>query len=383
MPGLVARLTTALACVVASLGAGAQALSNVYAANNPALAAALSPYASGALEQLALAGMRTGADGLTLDTADGVAPAREALRREPLASEAAAILSISRETLADRRASTAAVARLSRRGRVLNFAVLQDAILRNDAERSIDALNNLFFIYPGFLPRFLPTMTAYLGDKSNIIYFRKILETDPAWADQFFTSNVSGEALANMAQLRIALAESVTLTEETDRRLVARLAVEGLWAESFELHEHLTRSIPIDDDESVSWQADYPPFDWNLADGRRLYARRDTTGLSLRIRIAPGQGGLLASRIVRVPAGARSLSLSHSLAPASSLKNVTLSATCVESQTEVATSAFRPGTAKLTINSQLCDWIAISITGRAWSRESEITGEIDRLEFGR
>jgi hypothetical protein len=361
----VARSTAALACVAASLGAGAQALSNVYADKNPVLAVALSPYASDALEQLTLARLRTGADGLTLDASD------------------AAILSISQETPAGRRASTAAVARLSRRGRILNFAILQDAISRNDAQQSIDALNNLFFIYPGFVPRFLPTMVSYLGDPSNISQLRKILETDPAWADDFFVSNVSGEVLVNMAQLRIALGDSVTLTEETDRHLVARLASAGLWTESFDLRERLTDDVTITGEEAINWQADYPPFDWNLADDRHLYARPDTTGLKLRIRIAPGQGGLLASRVVNVPADARSLSLSHSLVPASGLENLTLSATCVESQTELAATAFRPMTAKLTFNGERCDWIAIAIAGRAWSNESAITGEIDRLEFGR
>ncbi|MGB7409231.1 MAG: hypothetical protein WA908_12060 [Pontixanthobacter sp.] len=377
--GLVAGL-----CAIAALGAGAQGLSNVATKKNPSLAASLSPYASEPLEQIMLGNLRPEDSGDAIDTSDAVSPARQAFKREPLATEAAAILAMTLGTQDSRNSAIEAVNSLSRRGRAMNLAVLQNAVPRNDSERSIQVLNNAFLVYPNLAQQWLPSMRAYLADAQNIPAFHKVLQTDPAWADAFFeSSNVSANVLVNLARLRITLDKSVALEHETERMLITRLAKANLWPEAFALHASLTGDASTEKSMTIDWQADYPPFDWEFADERRFYARSDAGGRALRVRITPGKGGLLAGRIVQVPTGARTLSLTHSLEPARGLENMTLSAACVGSEAEIASTKFRIQNATVSLADASCEWIAIAIVGRVFSTGSAIKGEIDRLEFKR
>ena len=365
-----------------SVGAGAQALSNVAAKDQALIAARLSPYASDGLARAAVLSLRPGKNELSFDTQLAIAPAREAFRREPLNTEAAAILSMTQKSQADRHMAVNSVTRLSRRGRVLNFAVLQDAMVQNDSQQSIAVLNKVLLVYPGFMPRLMPTLLTYLTDPSSIPQFRQILETNPVWADEFFSSsNISADALVNLGKLRLALGNRVKLDESTDRLLIARLVKTGKLPQALALREKLTGTRAGQEDYTIDWKAEYPPFDWTFVDKRKIFARRDVTAQSLRIKIAAGQGGVLASRIVRKPKDARVLSLSHSLSPASELNEVKLSATCATSTTKLLTSSFRKSSVTLNLGDGPCDWLVIAITGRAWSTGGAISGQIDALKF--
>ena len=184
------KIVAALACVAFAAGSGAQALSNVAAKDQPLLAARLSPYASDALGRVAVRSLRPGKDKLSFDTSASVGPALEAVRREPLSTEAAAILAIAHETSVDRHSAVIDILRLTRRGRVLNIVALQDAMMQKDTDEAIAALNTTFLVYPGFVSQLMPTLIAYLSDPSSIPQFRQVLETNPIWADKFFTASV-------------------------------------------------------------------------------------------------------------------------------------------------------------------------------------------------
>lgn len=385
MPG-VYRIAAILVALVIGVVAGGNALSNASASSNPQQAAALSPYSSEAYRALALASITAAPDQMSVNTTQAVPFAREAYQRNGLDTEAAAILAMSQDTQEKRNASLGAINALSRRGRLLNFGLMQDAMAREDSDDALAALDRLMLLYTNVRSQLIPAMADYLRDERTFPAMAQILRNDPEWADSLFVSRGGGpETLANMARLRLELADSLTLDRATDRRLLQNLVTAGEWEQAFALYSMLEGPAGTQGEVSseIDWAAEFAPFEWQLADDRAFHARVDRQGTSLDVRIDAGEGGDFATRMVPRPAGMSSLVIEHTMEPIAQLSDMSVKVTCVESGVELVDAEFSVSPMQVQLADDPCEWVQIVVGGRAWSGRRGLAGELLGVRFAR
>lgn len=378
----------ALAAIAALLIAGVtglHALSSVLARANPQLAVQLSPFPVQAYERLATINLALDEGQTAIDPTASLEPARRAFAAGGLSTEAAAVLAFAQDDPEQRARSLEAVNALSLRGRLLNFTIAQAAAERGDTQTALDALDRLLTLYASVRTELMPVLAGYLGSEDAIPAFRTVLQNDPEWADDFFSRGTGNpDILRNLARLRLSMIDALSLRPETDRGLLRRLVQAGDWDEAFALYELLNSNSGAASSAgaALGWEDTFPPFDWALADDRDFHARPDVDFDSISVRIDAGRGGQLARRLARKPESARSLLIEHSLAPPSSLSDVTVSISCPQDGAILAESVMSPSPMRVPLAENTCSWVEIAIAGRVFTGRPDVSGEIGAVRFG-
>ena len=358
-----------LLCTALAIGSSAQALSNIQARKSPQLATLASPLASEALEILARNSLEVTENGEVKPSQQSLSLAKEAYQASPLATEALAILAVGQETETERSEAIEAALRLSRRGRVLGAVSLQNSLEIEHTEGVIRAMNRLVTQYPSLAHSMVTPMIGYVKDEEALLTFREILAAQPEWRDAFFSANARDEAtLRNLARLRVAMGADYPLREGTDQQLSNRLVQQQLWPEALRLHSLDKRIEEIVLGQPISWNSERPPFHWQLSDEFKFRARAGKNSREVAIRIDPGQGGRLASRILPIPPGAQALTIvSKGMdGPEGALE---WSASCVEGTDKFARAEISKRRSSLRVGDAPCKWISVEITGRVFSTD--------------
>ena len=374
------RVGGALVLLGVGLFLAMQSASLAASRQNPALSLMLGLYPSRAAERVAVTQVIADEAGIR-DVSAAQELARQAFTISPARTEAAAILALAADD-ARQAEGLAATRALSRRGRFLNFASLQLSAGQEDIEQGLRATDRLLTLYPSLRRRLTPVLGTFLVRQDALPIYRQMLQRRPVWAEGFFQLwNLEPEAQRNLGRLRIELGPDGGVSDRTDQRLVARLASAGHLADAAELYTLISPGgEALSRDMAVDWAADLPPFDWELQNRRDFHARTTTGRPGLRVRIDAGKGGPIAERLIPVPEGARTLSVTHDLTHAAD-RPLQITATCPGNDEGSQAELVGEGTTNLVLPAPACDIVQVRLQGRARTGSQPIRGEITGMQF--
>ncbi len=376
------RIATSIICMILAAGACSQALSNVIAQEHPFLAATLSPFAGTPLEKLVRSSAEISEQGAVIPNQASVEFAKRARLRDPLATEAASILALSETSSGKRNEVISSLLNLSRRGRFLSLAALQNSAENEDIPSGIVALDRMLRLYPGYSEHLMAPLMTYVEQDGALPAFAQVLSTKPEWRNDFFSaSSGTEEGMHNLAVLRLRLGPDYPLNDASQTQLIAKLIARGMWDEALAIRDMDVRRMSVDQNPTLAWTNEDPIFDWVLANKRQIFARPNPDRSHLRIKVQPGQGGILAAKLIRLPEGVHSLKYRHELQPDQDLKNFSLSLACAKSEELVANASLVRGEGQLDISHAQCEWVYITLTGRVFSTGLEVEGSFDQLLF--
>ncbi|WOE74812.1 hypothetical protein [Alterisphingorhabdus coralli] len=365
---------------------GAQALSSVSAKKNPELALSAFPLNGHALEELAFdrfTQAATDPNNLTTAAQDAAHLAHEAIRIEPLAPKAHAILALAETDPEKRRQLIDTASKLNRRNLALQSLMLEQRLQDNNYDGVIETLDQILRVHPRRRNDFFPVLTQALSQEQTVTSFTDLLKNDLPWREAFLRYAVGkNEALSSLAAIR----GKIDLDDELfDQRLISNLVKNGSFADARRLYLDITKqnSHNAKDGAQLDWRSTYAPFDWAFADERGFRAQPSVDGKELEIRIQAGQGGVIASRIIEAPTGPFSIQINHKLEPKGQSEDVKLQLTCAGMTTPFFEEPLGSSKNILAVTSRPedCAFIAMAVNGRAWSGRPAIRGSLEKISI--
>ncbi len=406
-PGLARVLLASLIALPLAVLSGTQALSSAALKASPERALAVFPWnglASEKVAYLTLSAAVSQAAGLPADgglqaQADGASAspsslprmadlaryasaatdqARTAIRREPLAPRAYVLLALSETDPAARAALVEAASRLTRRDPVLQVLVLEERGKAGNYLGAIDALDEILRVNPERREELFPVLAKALGQQAAVPGLARLLARPLPWRESFLNFAVDdGMALENLAIVR----ERIVIDDPVfDRKLIARLAQSGRIAIAERIYAKVAPARAASKGAGA-WKADYPPFDWQLADQPGFRAQAGDTPESLEVGVKPGNGGVIASRLLRNPGGPFAIRLAHEVEPASQTGDLKLAIAC-QGQTEpFFENAFTQSETAFAVQRvPPCPYLTVSITARSWTGGRTLSANLGPLK---
>ena len=358
---------------------GAHAASSVLTKKNPVMARMLWPMNGTAAVQQARREFATSIaeDGDVAVAARQVLPlAQEALARESLSPRAHAFIAMGIADGAQKRSYLDMASKLNRREALLLGLVLRDGIDRRDHAATFASIDRLLLIYPGERERLFPVLAAALRDERALPELARTLDGSSPWHIEFLRQSVQyTESLPNVAKLRMLIDLN---DHEFDRGLVAGLAAQGRIKEAFDVYRKAAQRRRA----AATWQSDYPPLDWQLADMRGLRAQPEMSGDGLELSVAGGQGGVLARRISPY-SDTMTVAIRHSIEPQAQVKDVRLQLFCGEASAPFFEKPFTPQDMRVVVDDipSGCKYLAVAIYARSWTGAPRVRGVIEAFEI--
>lgn len=405
LPGSARVLLASLLAIPLAFLSGAHAFSSASLRHSPELALAVFPFNGLAQEKVAYrslvagiqkaSGKSDGTDlpnnldgnssslGLAVSSADlmnsatSVADAaRGAIRLEPLSPRAFVILALSDQDPAQRQRIVQQASRLTKRDLALQTLVLKSRGEAGDYAGAINTLDEILRVHPERKTEFFPLLVQALGDKATIPEFARLLGKPLPWRDAFLNFALTDQnAIANLAVVRERIA---TDDKEFDRRLIAQLVDSGQVSSAERIYRLVGGArVPDANAAQFSWNSDYPPFDWKLSDQAGFRAQVGNRPDILEIDIAPGNGGVIASRLVRNLQVPFMLSLAHDIEPAGQTKDMKLTIACSGQSKPFFERPFAESASSFAVDQvPSCPYLLVSIWARSWTDARALTGTL-------
>ena len=382
----VKRLVFASAIAIPLAGVlGLQALSSVSTKRAPELAVQLFPANGQALENVAFnqfSAEATDIEAIPRAARNASDTALAAVRAEPLSPKAHAILAMASTDPEQRRQIIEAANKLNRRNLALQGLVLQEHFAQGNDEAALETLDQILRVHPRRSAEFFPVLTEALQADDGVANFEALLATSSPWHDRFLQHAVrQRDALPNLADLRRRMPIDVG---DFDRRLISGLAATGDMAGALSLLEFIR---PGDTTGvtggrlTLGWEEDFPPFDWRLVNepGFRAQTSREADELSLSVR--PGKGGVIAARILPVPANRFDVEIDYRISPANQARDLRLQLICVDSSEQFYDERFSNTNGRFAIDSlpSGCEQMLLAINARAWTGRSPLNATINEV----
>jgi hypothetical protein len=262
---------------------------------------------------------------------------------------------------------------LNRRELALQGLVLQQKSNERDYDGTVTTLDQILRVHPERQAEFFPLLVDALAQRETKQAFSTLLRDDLPWRDAFLKFAVNDpRTLDNLADIR----EEISLDNLTfDRRLIVGLVAQGNLETALAVYNLASGSQQ--EDSTSSWKSDYPPFDWELAETAGLRAQADKSLSNLEFSIEPGNGGVLASRLIPAPRSPFQVRINHEVEPLSQTKDLQFRIWCRGQAKPFFEGAFRVGESVFQIgNRPDCRYLTIAIAGRAWTGSSTLSGKL-------
>lgn len=302
---------------------------------------------------------------------------RRAMALEPLLPKAHALLALAQTDLNKRKQIIALASQLNRRDLSLQSLVLQNNAESGDYAASIETLDQVLRVHPERQVDFFPLLVDALAQRETRGAFADLLRNDLPWRDAFLAFAVADpRTFENLASIRRANSFDNFVF---DQKLIAGLVARGRVADAAAIYK---LAVGPNHGVSTAWRSDYPPFDWKLSDTSGLRARANRSLDKLEFSIEPGNGGILASKLVPAPSSPFKISISLTNNPPLQIENLKLRISCWGQTSPFFERALVNGVSVSEIAQTTgCAYLQISIVGRAWTGSSALEGTLGPLEF--
>ncbi|RGP41814.1 hypothetical protein BPTFM16_02123 [Altererythrobacter insulae] len=380
------RLLTCLVVgLVLAAGLALHAVSAVSTRSAPELAVSVFPANGHARERLAFAtftGQVETPDQIEAAAQAASSMALDALRSDPLAPKAQAILAIAAEDRERRRAILDVAALLNRRDISLQGVLLEQHVSGNDYDSAIATLDQILRVHPEQSSQFFPLLSSTLSTDETIPLFAEMLDGSSPWHGRFLRfASRQRQTLPNFAKLRPLIETEEDLI---DRRLIFGLVEIGDIAGAELLYRNATgQGVGIASEGFLDWRAKYAPIDWRLADEAGFRAQLAPDENSLEVSVRPGKGGMVAARLINAPAVPFTIRVEHRIALQNQLRDVRVQLLCPNSTTPFFDERLsRQGDGfEVAAVPEGCDYQILAINARAWSGRSALSGTIRSIEI--
>ena len=307
MVHLVRRGSILLSCIVLSVLLAVHALGSILARNSPSQAIAFVPYNGSVWERYALAqfeeylrteGSNDALAKAPLAASSARAAALEGIERDPLAPRAYALIAMSMSRPDEKGRLLTLASELNRRDTFLRALVMEQAAANDDYEKVVEALDQILRVRPNDRERFEPALLDALATAGAAPAFARLLDGSSPWHEGFLLS------AANTPQVQPALASiRDELTVENagiDRRLIMGLVNQGAMTEARRVYRIATQdeSQATASRARLSWNAEFPPIDWELTDQDDFRAQPSRDERFLEVFARSGRGGVIARRLI-------------------------------------------------------------------------------------
>lgn len=378
--------------LIASVMLALQAASSVTERSAPEFAISLNPANGMAAEQAAHSRFSdASSDGATPDPARVAKAAAQArslalasYASEPLTPKSLTVIALATTDLDLRGQILDFATRLNRRDLALQLAALDFSVQNDRAIAAINTLDQLLRVHPQYSDQFFPSLQQAMLVPETEATFAKLLDGSSPWHHAFAMFTVRDAA----SRLRLArLRSRISITDERfDGQLISGLAEQGELETAAQVYRQVTKSDDRlrDGATILSWRGEYPPFDWQFLDRKEIRAKPGPSGDRLEIFIRPGQGGIIASRIIRLPEGA-SGKLSFKLDSTRPIipGRVRMSLFCGTEKELVIVTELKSGdnSISFTPNKVTCAALRVEIYARAYRGEPVFRARIGKMQL--
>ena len=370
-------------CLILATGIGLQSASIAMIRKDPVTAISLFAQNGLAEERLAYQLYRastseSGAAAVVPDEAQALA--QSSYSNEPLTPDSHALLALSMGSQEAQSGFVALATQLNRRDQTLQGLALQRHVNANNVTQAIETLDAILRVRPTRSEELFPVLREVFSADGAVDEFAEVLDGTSPWHRRFinFALNDAG-SLNNLRQLR---QKRPFPDDEQDKALVRNLAQAGELRSAYALFEEVNGSgNPARSDGTLSWSSEFPPFEWQLANQANFRAQESLTSDALEVFIRPGQGGIMASRIIETPATPFSISLEHDLSSSDASNSLQLGVGCAGAGKLSMATNFDDTSAAIEVSNlpSACEFLLIVIRGRAWSGQTAIRGTISPI----
>lgn len=300
--------------LVAALWLAMTAISGVAQSAAPGVALSVYPQSGMAFQSRAATNVMAAANGaiqkMRFSDAD-IADAREALRREPLATDALTILGMARGQKGDAEAATKLVAaahRLDKREIVANAWLINRYGTTGRDRDVLSLLDEALKVQPELSGRYMPAFAVALQNPETVPVFQTLLANHPGWEKDFWNAAASNVASLPNAEV---LRSRILAGQETLGPIDAVLMKAFVDAGRVDLALSYAKALPTvaDDHDNLVRNASFtylpllPPIDWELINDGRIGAAIDETRGTLEINAEPGSSGTVARQLIALTPG--------------------------------------------------------------------------------
>jgi hypothetical protein len=319
-----------------------------------------------------------GTSDLQVFAASASQAARDALALEPLLPKAHALIALAQTDTNKRNQIVTLASRLNRRELSLQGLVLQQKVEGGDYAGSIETVDQILRVHPERQAEFFPLLVDALARTETKPAFSDLLRNDLPWRDAFLGFAVKDPwTLDNLAQIRKEISPD---NLAFDQRLIAGLVAQGNIREAATIYE-----LAVATNQKMgtaSWQSDYPPFDWKLSDTSGLRARANKSLDTLEFSIEPGNGGILASKLIPAPPAPFKIRIRVAGDPSAQIKDLKLQISCWQQASPFFEGTFVSEASVFNItNNPGCAYLQVAIAGRAWTGSSALGGTLGLMQL--
>ena len=299
----------------------------------------------------------------------------------PLSASRSAILSLSVSASTEPKALRSSLA-LSRRDTLASGLNILLEANGGSLKSALSVINQQATVRPILIPQMMPTVVPLLEQPDAIPLFSELLsDPDIVWRDAFLREAARTDNLLDKAfELRSNIESSASVEPETDIALMRSLLRAGRVNHAFILYTELEESTV--DSFQTNWPTQFPPFDWSFKTVKDGWARLDNQAQYLEINLAPGTGGILASRIVRVTDASARLAVKGRTAKLSDRDRFEAEVSCLAEKKPLARLSLseRPNST-IDFDKNTCDFVQLVVSGRAWSTGSGLQASLRHLRL--
>jgi hypothetical protein len=241
----------------------------------------------------------------------------------------------------------------------------------------IAVIDQILRVNPERGTEFFPVLTTALRQKATVPAFRELLMRPLPWKDAFLMQAVQNPVAArNLFIIRQSVAIG---TPDFNRSLVATLVSNGDIVTAESLYLQLMGQRAPGQGPTV-WSSDLPPFDWTFADEAGMRAQPDREGRNLEFSVDPGEGGVLASRLLSRPRTPFIVQAKPNLAAGSAAKDLKIKLFCLGNADPFLEVSFADSLDAFVVpEAPKCDYITLAVSGRAWSGSAPLNGSFSRM----
>ncbi|WP_435201428.1 hypothetical protein [Qipengyuania sp. 902] len=364
---------------------GAQSAGIALTRKAPETALSLFPLNGLAQEELAIGVFRSvAADLVSAEVGNPMAErwALEAYQKEPLTPEAHAILALAEQDEEARSEIVSLVSALNRRNTTLQAVVLQEQVAQQDYPGTVATLDRILRVRPSRSAELFPSLLPLFARDGAVDEFERILDGTSPWHERFFRFALKEPAaLTNLLELR----KRVPFDDQhLDQTLLVNLVAQGELDAAYEFYQRLGVDSADDDHGPLDWKSTFAPFEWAFSDRAGFRAQPSLSGEELEISARPGEGGVVARRLIKTPNSPFKIEFEHSIDSPQVLRDIDILLRCggAEGAPLLDRDLAKHGDGfEISSPPKSCRFIEIIIEARAWSGRSPLNAEIEAIRI--